>query len=247
MSRDRKPSPLPLDDEAAIQRYQRQSGTKRKYSQETYAAIAAELDARAGERGLVMDLARTYGVPHQIISEMKNGYRNARRQALRQSKRLRADTAKRRQSGRTALEAQVREIVRQAVDRLTGSKNQRDLTAHDYRFLATIFGDYARLFRANAQAHAVTVTLPELIHYAVGDTLELINTKDRPSQLNGVAVAPGDGISVVLAHPWHSQEPGNGGPWGVQGYTASLLKQIAREIRLADGTVIYQRESTAPA
>lgn len=177
-----------------------------------------------------------------MISEMKNGYRNARRQALRQLQRLRADTARRRQSGRTALEAEVREIVRQAVDRLTGSGRQRDLTAQDYRFLGTIFGDYARLFRANAQAHTETVARPELAEYTVGDTLELVNTKDRPAQLNGVAVAPGDRISVVLAHPWHSQEPGNGGPWGVPGYTASLLKQIASEIRLADGTVIYRRD-----
>lgn len=242
MSRYRKPQPLTPEDEAALQRYQRRDGTKRKYPQETYDAIAAELDARAGEHGLVMDLSRTYGVPHQIISEMKNGYRNARRQALRQSRRLRADTVRRRQSGRTALEAEVREIVRQAVDRLTGSKNQRDLTAQDYRFLSTIFGDYAWLFRANAQAHTETVTLPELVQYDVGDTLELVNTKDRPSQLNGVSMAPGERISVVLAAPWHSQEPGNGGPWGVQGYTASLLKQIACEIRLADGTVIYQRD-----
>ena len=244
MSRNRKPQPLTPDDEADIQRYQRRAGTKRKYAQETHDAIAAELEARAGEHGLVMDLSRTYDVPHQMISEMKNGYQNARRQALRQLKRLRDDTAARRQSGRTVLEAEVREIVRQAVDRLTGSKRQRDLTAQDYRFLAEICSDYARLFRANAQTHTETVALPELIHYAVGDTLELVNTKDRPAQLNGVAVAPGNRIIVVLAHPWHSQEPGNGGPWGVQGYTASLLKQTASEIRLGDGTVIYQRDDT---
>ena len=240
MARDRTPSPLPPDDEAALQHYQRRSGTKRKYSQATYDAIAAELDARAGEYGLVMNLSRTYGVPHTLVSEIKNGYRNARRQALRQLQRLRADTAARRQSGRTALEAEVREMIRQAMDRLTGSKNQRDLTAQDYHLLAEILSEYVQLCRANAQAHTETVARPELVHYAVGDTLELVNTKDRPVQLNGVAVAPGDRIMVVLAHPWHSQEPGNGGPWGVPGYTASLLKQIAAEIRLMDGTVIYQ-------
>ncbi|NJO81841.1 MAG: hypothetical protein HC828_03050 [Blastochloris sp.] len=241
MSRYRKPQLLTPEDEAAVQRYQRRDGAKRKYPQEIYAAIARELEARAGEHGLVMDLARKYGFPHQMISEMKNGYRNARRQALRQNRRLRTDTAKRRQSGRTALETEVREIVREAVDRLTGSKSQRDLTTQDYRLLAEIFSGYTRLFRAQAQMHTETTPpLPAPVTYAVGDTLELINTKDRVARINGISIAPGDTITVVLAHPWHSQESGDGGPWGVQGYTASLLKQIAADIRLMDGTVIYQ-------